>query len=84
MHLKENILVDDKGLPRLMDFGLGWASEDGATLWQTSRRDSPGTTRYMAPELLCGETHLCTEASDVFAYWINLGWVNFIYKLLCA
>ena len=72
--LKANILMDQDGNPRLTDFGLSWIYED-STIWETSRRDSPGTTRYMSPELLSGATNCCSEASDIYAYAMT-SWVN--------
>lgn len=71
----ENILIDETGQPRLIDFGLArlrdaWAGE----------ADEPGsisgTPAYMAPEQARGETDRVDQRSDVFA----LGAV--LYQLL--
>ena len=75
--LKANILIDQDGTPRLTDFGLSWIYED-ATIWETSRKESPGTTRYMSPELLSGATNFGSEESDIYAYAMT-SWVKHIY-----
>jgi serine/threonine protein kinase len=60
-----NILVDEAGEPRLIDFGLAsWCRDLGQT-------DEPariiGTPEFMAPEQARGETRLLGAGTDVFA-----------------
>src|SRR5262249_61769175 len=64
-----NILVDDAGRPRVIDFGLArlrtaWA-DDGET-------PSGGTGAYMAPEQARGEAERVGPCSDVFALGAGL------------
>ncbi|KAJ6453973.1 kinase-like domain-containing protein [Mycena sanguinolenta] len=63
-----NILVDDDGHTRLADFGLA-GFIDSETSGKSSTRS--GTTRWMAPELLCpppGASFRRTFASDIWAF----------------
>ncbi|KAF7360946.1 hypothetical protein MSAN_01124700 [Mycena sanguinolenta] len=63
-----NILVDDDGNARLADFGLA-GFIDSETTGKSSTRS--GTTRWMAPELLCpppGTSFRRTFASDIWAF----------------
>ena len=72
-------MIDQRGIPLLTDFGLSWIHED-ATIWETTRKDGPGTSRYMSPELLTGEI-FSSEKSDIYAYAIT-SWVNrFTFRL---
>ena len=66
-------------MPRLTDFGLSWILVD-ATLWETTRKDGTGTSRYMAPELLVSEqdgeeSTLSSEKSDIYAFGMT-SWVR--------
>ncbi|KAJ7814160.1 kinase-like domain-containing protein [Mycena olivaceomarginata] len=63
-----NILVDEDGRARLADFGLA-VFIDSETTGKSSTRS--GTTRWMAPELLCpppGTSFRRTFASDMWAF----------------
>jgi hypothetical protein len=69
-----NILLDARGRPHVLDFGLAvWANdhpeEDGRIV---------GTPQYMAPEQVRGEGHRIDERVDIYA----LGVV--FYQLLCG
>ncbi len=61
----DNVVIDERGRPRLIDFGLARRDEidsdltrDGAVL---------GTPAYMAPEQANGQSHLADERSDIFS-----------------
>ena len=45
-----------------------------STLWETTRAEGRGTTRYMAPELLDGSINLSSMGSDVYAFGMT-AWV---------
>jgi serine/threonine-protein kinase len=60
-----NIMVDAKGLVRLMDFGVAKQLGGGATLSGTSMGMIVGTPEYMSPEQARGET--LDGRSDVYA-----------------
>jgi serine/threonine protein kinase len=57
----DNILIDEDGMLKLIDFGL---SSEGLNSRQLYINDATGTLGYIAPEVLCGE--LSTFAAD---YW---------------
>mmetsp|Transcript_19750 Transcript_19750/g.33936 ORF Transcript_19750/g.33936 Transcript_19750/m.33936 type:complete len:305 (-) Transcript_19750:485-1399(-) len=60
----KNILLDDKGVAKLCDFGLSRVKID--TLAMTRDVGSP---LWMAPEVLSGEA--CKQAGDVYAFAIT-------------
>ncbi len=64
-----NILIDERGDPRLVDFGL--AAVDG---WPrlTSEHHVVGTPSYMAPEVARGEVREPGAAADVWALGVVL------------
>lgn len=41
---------------------------EDASLWETSTKNTGGSTRWSAPELLLGEEEHVTRQSDVYAY----------------
>lgn len=65
-------MMDSKGQPRLLDFGLSVVLED-ADFWQ-SLSSAQGTLQWMSPELLNGTQSHFTTKSDVYAYAIT-SWV---------
>ena len=61
----ENVLLDERGRPRLIDFGLARREDldsgltrDGAVL---------GTPAYMSPEQASGQSHLADDRSDIYS-----------------
>ncbi len=61
----ENVIVDAKGVPRLIDFDLAVAEDDEAAL-----RTLAGTVAYLSPEQTRGER--ATPASDLYAAGVML------------
>jgi serine/threonine-protein kinase len=59
-----NVMIDGRGQPRIMDFGLAVLAAEGQP------RERAGTPAYMAPEQLNGEA--LTVRSDVFSLGIVL------------
>jgi serine/threonine protein kinase len=57
-----NILIDDSGTPRVIDFGMARTS-NGRTLSLTM---SPGTPEYMSPEQCAGDGARIGITSDVY------------------
>ncbi|MEO8426079.1 MAG: protein kinase [Verrucomicrobiota bacterium] len=69
-----NILLDAKGEPQVVDFGLAKVLEAGTNLTRTAA--VMGTVGYMAPEQALGEVKQLTIAADVY----SLGAI--LYELL--
>lgn len=68
-----NILVDERGSPQLLDFGVSAWLHDEQSL-QSDQALTPLTPSYVSPEVLCGRTP--TTASDVYSLGVIL------YRLL--
>ncbi|HET9049081.1 MAG TPA: serine/threonine-protein kinase [Chiayiivirga sp.] len=60
-----NILVDDEGQPRILDFGIARLSED--TDGMTGTGQVLGTLPYISPEQLAGQQREVDERTDVYA-----------------
>ena len=69
--LKVNILIDQTGTARLVDFGLLTIISDPTNLLASSSNDQSGTARWMSPELIYPEQfklkYRPTTASDCYA-----------------
>ncbi|MEM9364450.1 MAG: serine/threonine-protein kinase [Planctomycetota bacterium] len=63
----DNIVVDEAGCPRVIDFGLARLSQPGQADALDSQRGVSGTLTYMSPEQARAERNLIGPASDVFA-----------------
>jgi eukaryotic-like serine/threonine-protein kinase len=61
----KNIVIDDKGEPRLIDFGLA-RSQDPWSEDRSGASTLSGTLQFMAPEQARGEKERIGEPSDVF------------------
>ena len=65
-----NIMLDDRGTPRLMDFGL--ARCDTADVTMTIDGQVLGTPAYMSPEQARGESRKVDGRSDVYSLGVIL------------
>ncbi|MFL5240516.1 MAG: protein kinase domain-containing protein [Gemmataceae bacterium] len=65
-----NIMLDDKGLPHVMDFGL--AKRDSGEATMTLEGQVMGTPAYMSPEQARGEGHEVDGRSDVYSLGVIL------------
>ena len=63
-----NVLVDERGVPTILDFGLAWAPELGERL--TGPGIGVGTPAYLAPEQLGG--NVVDRRSDLFSLGVMI------------
>ena len=73
-----NIMIDLRGEPHIMDFGLAKFVDDHKRAMLTRSGSFLGTPYYMAPEQIRGETHLVGARSDIYSLGIIL------YEILCG
>ena len=68
-----NILVDETGQPKILDFGIARATDsDAQTTRQTDVGQLVGTLAYMSPEQVLGESLEIDTRSDVYALGVVL------------
>jgi hypothetical protein len=68
-----NIIVDSRGAPRLLDFGVAALIDDGGNEAITlTEAAAPGTLTYMSPEQVRGGARRVTTQSDVYALGLLL------------
>lgn len=72
----DNILVESRGTPKLLDFGIAKLIDIAATPGLDDRTVAPFTPDYAAPEQLTGET--VTTSTDVYALGVLL------FELVCG
>jgi len=60
-----NVMVDERGQPQIMDFGLAKRETGEATM--TLDGQILGTAAYMAPEQAAGQAHWTDRRADVYA-----------------
>ncbi|ESQ47968.1 hypothetical protein EUTSA_v10020248mg [Eutrema salsugineum] len=65
-----NILLDEKFVAKIADFGLAHASRDGSICFEPVNTDIRGTPGYVDPEYVV--TQELTEKSDVYSYGVVL------------
>ena len=61
----QNIMVDTRGVPKILDFGIAKQVEGGAPGFSTSGSQVFGTPEYMSPEQVAGV--LVDARSDIYA-----------------
>ncbi len=66
-----NILVDGAGNPKVIDFGVGRASDPGGAA-TTVAGELLGTVRYMSPEQIAGDPDDIDVRADVYALGVVL------------
>ena len=67
-----NVMFNDRGQPKLLDFGLAWSEQPATVEDGVASETEPlgGTTQFMAPEQTLGGK--CDARSDLFSFGIML------------
>jgi WD40 repeat protein/predicted Ser/Thr protein kinase len=70
----DNILIDDQGEPKILDFGIARATDSDiqTTTLQTDMGQLIGTVPYMSPEQVAGDPHKLDTRSDVYSLGVLL------------
>ncbi|MHC4140528.1 MAG: serine/threonine protein kinase [Planctomycetota bacterium] len=76
----DNVLVDDRGEPKILDFGVARATDSDiqATTIRTDIGQLIGTVPYMSPEQVTGDPTELDTRSDVYSLGVVL------YELMCG
>ncbi|MHC4347072.1 MAG: serine/threonine protein kinase, partial [Planctomycetota bacterium] len=76
----DNVLVDDSGEPKILDFGIARATDADiqATTLRTDIGQLIGTVPYMSPEQVTGDPGALDTRSDIYSLGVVL------YELLCG
>lgn len=64
-----NIIIDQDGRPRLMDFGLAWQPDVASSTLEGPRAGTPG---YMAPEQIRGQVDRISARTDQYSLGVIL------------
>ncbi|MHC4129504.1 MAG: tetratricopeptide repeat protein, partial [Planctomycetota bacterium] len=76
----DNVLVDDLGEPKVLDFGVARATDADiqVTTLRTDIGQLIGTVPYMSPEQVTGDPHELDTRSDIYSLGVVL------YELMCG
>jgi serine/threonine-protein kinase len=67
-----NVMIDRRGEPVVMDFGLARPVERDADMRLTQDGQAAGTVAYMPPEQFAGDESLLGPATDVYALGVTM------------
>src|SRR5262249_42864201 len=67
-----NVMLDDRGEPIVMDFGLARQMDTGEDARNTQSGAILGTPGYMAPEQVHGDPRLIGPKTDIYALGVML------------
>ncbi|CAE7120009.1 unnamed protein product, partial [Rhizoctonia solani] len=67
-----NVLVSSEGIARISDFDFSIMSEASGLIFTTTSQNRAGSVRWVAPEMLTGETPERNIRSDVYALGMTI------------